>query len=244
MKYCELWVWWESVLGIQVKFWINLELQILVRPVCLLVFLLFSLLCIMVSWYFMQTKYLYVCVLIHIWIRGEVGTPWNQFKPSSKIFYWPFQDGISFVDLLCFCLLSGYYAFVRVCLYVSCGHLLGKSWPLDSHLLCLTVSLSLSHRYPGSSVVLDCIDSWSLHSYLLWLSFGWGAFGWGGGGSPCLACSSRGAIFASDVCFVVSLSDNRQASGVGAFCTASGCLGGVLSVSSVYFDGVVGQICP
>ena len=30
-----------------------------------------------------------------------------------------------------------------------------------------TVSLSLSHWYPGSGVVLDCIDSWSLHPYLL-----------------------------------------------------------------------------
>ena len=30
-----------------------------------------------------------------------------------------------------------------------------------------TVSLSLSHWYPGSGVVLDCIDSWSLHHYLL-----------------------------------------------------------------------------
>ena len=29
--------------------------------------------------------------------------PLNWFKPSSKIFYWPFQGGISFVDLLCFC---------------------------------------------------------------------------------------------------------------------------------------------
>ena len=29
-----------------------------------------------------------------------------------------------------------------------------------------TVSLSLSHWYPGSGVVLDCIDSWSLHHYL------------------------------------------------------------------------------
>ena len=28
-------------------------------------------------------------------------------------------------------------------------------------------SLSLSHWYPGSGVVLDCIDSWSLHHYLL-----------------------------------------------------------------------------
>ena len=32
-----------------------------------------------------------------------------------------------------------------------------------------TVSLSLSHWYLGSGVVLDCIDSWSLHPYLLWL---------------------------------------------------------------------------
>ena len=59
------------------------------------------------------------------------------------------------------------YVFVRVCLYVLCGHLLGKGLPLGSRLWCLTVSLSLSHWYPGSSVVLDCIDSWSLHPYLL-----------------------------------------------------------------------------
>ena len=30
-----------------------------------------------------------------------------------------------------------------------------------------SVSLSLSHWYPGSGVVLDCIDSSSLHHYLL-----------------------------------------------------------------------------
>ena len=28
-----------------------------------------------------------------------------------------------------------------------------------SRLLCIAVSLSLSHWYPGSGVVLDCIDS-------------------------------------------------------------------------------------
>ena len=55
------------------------------------------------------------------------------------------------------------YVFVRDCLYVICGHLLGKGWPLGSRLWCLTVSLSL---YPGSGVVLDCIDSWSLHPYI------------------------------------------------------------------------------
>ena len=31
-----------------------------------------------------------------------------------------------------------------------------------------SVSLSLSHWYPGSGVVLDCIDSWSLQPYLLY----------------------------------------------------------------------------
>ena len=93
--------------------------------------------------------------------------PLNRFKPSSKIFYWPFQGGTSFVDLLWFVLSCVCYVFMRVCLYVLCGHLLGKGWPLGSRLWCLTVSLSLSHWYPGSGVVLDCIDSWSLHPYLL-----------------------------------------------------------------------------
>ena len=64
-------------------------------------------------------------------------------------FQWTFQGGTSFVDLLCFFLSCVCYAFVRVCLYVPCSHLLGKGWPLGSRLWCLTVSLSLSHWYPG-----------------------------------------------------------------------------------------------
>ena len=35
-----------------------------------------------------------------------------------------------------------------------------------------TVSLSLSHWYPGSGVVLNCIDSLSLHPYLLFSFYG------------------------------------------------------------------------
>ena len=43
--------------------------------------------------------------------------PLNRFKLSSKIFYWPFQGGTSFVDLLCFfCLVFCYI----LCL---CAHL-------------------------------------------------------------------------------------------------------------------------
>ena len=63
--------------------------------------------------------------------------PLNRFKPSSKIFYLPFQGGTSFVDLLCFCSVLCLLCFVRVCLYVLCGHLLGKGWPLGSRLWCL-----------------------------------------------------------------------------------------------------------
>ena len=63
--------------------------------------------------------------------------PLNRFKPSSKIFYWPFQGGTSFVDLLCFCSVLCLLCFVRVCLYELCGHLLGKGWPLGSRLWCL-----------------------------------------------------------------------------------------------------------
>ena len=63
------------------------------------------------------------------------------------------------MDLLCFFLPCVFYAFVGVCLYVSCGHMLGKGLPLGSRLWCPTVSLSLSLWYPGSGVVLDCIDS-------------------------------------------------------------------------------------
>ena len=60
--------------------------------------------------------------------------PLNRFKPSSKIFYWPFQGSTSFVDLLCFCSVLCLLCFVRVCLYVLRGHLLGKGWPLGSRL--------------------------------------------------------------------------------------------------------------
>ena len=44
-------------------------------------------------------------------------------------------------------------------LFVPCGRLLGKGWPLGSRLCCITVSLSLSYWYPGSGVVLDYIES-------------------------------------------------------------------------------------
>ena len=95
----------------------------------------------------------------------------GQIKVSKKIIFFSVEkvndsahelSAKKFFFLSCVC-----YAFVRVCLFVPCGHLLGKGWPLGSRLWCLTVCLSLFHWYPGLGVVLDCIDSWSLHPYLL-----------------------------------------------------------------------------
>ena len=94
-------------------------------------------------------------------------SPLKRFKPSSKIFYWPFQGGTSFVDLLCFCFV--------LCLLCLCARPFicalwspaGKGLTSWLSFVAPTVSLSLSHWYPGSGVVLDCIDSWSLHPYLL-----------------------------------------------------------------------------
>ena len=63
------------------------------------------------------------------------------------------------MDLLWVFLSCVDYAFVIVCLHVPCGHLLGKGCSLGSRVCCLTASLSLSLWYPGSGVVLDCIDS-------------------------------------------------------------------------------------
>ena len=54
-------------------------------------------------------------------------------------------------------------ALVCFCLCVPYGRLMGGGgeggWPLGSRLWCLAVSLLLSDWYPGSGVVLDCIDS-------------------------------------------------------------------------------------
>ena len=69
---------------------------------------------------------------------------------------------IIYVTSVLFC-----YVFMIVCLLMPCGHLLGKGWPLGSCMWCLIVTLSLSHWYLRSVVVLDCINVWSLPSYFL-----------------------------------------------------------------------------
>ena len=94
--------------------------------------------------------------------------PLNRFKPSSKIFYWPFQGGT---------FLWIFYVFVLSCVCYLCARLFicalwspaGKGLTSWLSFVVSAVSLSLSHWYPGLGVVLDCIDSWSLYPYLLCL---------------------------------------------------------------------------
>ena len=89
-----------------------------------------------------------------------------------------FTDHSMAVLLLCIVIsvLFCYSAFVRVLLLTPCGHLLGKGWPLGSRLWSLIVKMSLSHWYPGSGVVLDCIDSWILPYFLLFFRLAFGEY--------------------------------------------------------------------
>ena len=65
----------------------------------------------------------------------------------------------SFVDLLCFC-----YVLCLLCLRArlficALWSRAGKGLPSWLSFVVSVVSLSLSHWYPGSGVVLDCTDS-------------------------------------------------------------------------------------
>ena len=73
------------------------------------------------------------------------------------------------MDLLCFC---SFLCLLCLCARLFICALWSPAWKgLTSWLsfVVSAVSLSLSHWYPGSDVVLDCIDSRSLHPYLLCL---------------------------------------------------------------------------
>ena len=96
--------------------------------------------------------------------------PLNRFKPSSKIFYWPFQGGTSFVDLLCFCSV--------LCLLCLCARLFicalwspaGKgltSW-LSSVVSAGSLSLSNWYRILGQVwyLIISILDLCTLTYYI------------------------------------------------------------------------------
>ena len=63
------------------------------------------------------------------------------------------------MDLLCFCSVLCLLCFVRVCFVCALWSPAGKGLTSWLSFVVSSVSLSLSHWYPGSGVVLDCIDS-------------------------------------------------------------------------------------
>ena len=96
----------------------------------------------------------YSCFVFVSWSTSELRVMFARcetgLSPPLNIFYITFQGCTSFVDHLCyFCLFLCF----RVRLFID--------------LWCLILKLSLSHWYPGSGVVLGCIDSWSLSFFLL-----------------------------------------------------------------------------
>ena len=100
------------------------------------------------------------------WSASGLGVglaPLDGFGPSSKIFYWPFWGCTSFVDLLCFCSVLCLLCLCARLFICASGSPAGKGLTSRLSFVVSTMSLSLSHWYPGSGVVLDCIDSWSLH---------------------------------------------------------------------------------
>ena len=107
-----------------------------------------------------QTRYRlrYVAQYFSIGILGKVWYLIVSIPDLCTLTYFDLTDRSKAVLLLwifyVFVLSCVCYVFVGVYLYVLCGHLL-TSW---LSFVVSAVSLSLSHWYPGSGVVLDCID--------------------------------------------------------------------------------------
>ena len=93
--------------------------------------------------------------------------PWNWFKPSSKIFLLTvprryFFCG-SFVFFVCPVFLMLWRLFIAALWSPARKRL--TSWLF---LVMFILFCYFPMWYPGSDVVLDCIVSWSLSSFLLW----------------------------------------------------------------------------
>ena len=93
--------------------------------------------------------------------------PLNRFKPSSKCIFTDIPRRCFFCGSFMFLfwlVFAMFWARLFICALWSPA---GKGLTSWLSFVVSTVSLSLSHWYPGSGMVLGCIDSWSLHHYLL-----------------------------------------------------------------------------
>ena len=80
----------------------------------------------------------YLCLVFFMLSHLVIAALWSPAgKGMTSLLLFVMFNCASFVDLLCFCSVLCLLCFVRVCLYVLCGHLLGKGGPLGSRLWCL-----------------------------------------------------------------------------------------------------------
>ena len=70
------------------------------------------------------------------------------------------------MDLSCFCSVLCLLCLCAPLFICALGSPAGKGLTSLLSFVVSTMSLSLSHWYPGSGMVLDCIDSGSLHPYV------------------------------------------------------------------------------
>ena len=95
--------------------------------------------------------------LLKKWKEKQINTDVYYFETKVEVFCGSF--------MFLFCLVFAMFcARLFICASWSPA---GKGLTSWLSFVVSSVSLSLSHWYPGSGVVLDCIDSWSLQPYLL-----------------------------------------------------------------------------
>ena len=100
----------------------------------------------------MLTLVIYVCKKIRGLVRLQVSTVKKSLSPPVKWFYWHFQGSASFVD--------HFWIFIFCVFIAALWSPAGKGWPIGS-LVCevLLCFCQFPMWYPGSGVLLDCIDS-------------------------------------------------------------------------------------
>ena len=112
---------------------------------------------------FMQSKHL--IGLLHIWTKGQVGVPWNRFKPSSEIF---FTDSSKVVLLLWIIYVISVLFLLFLCEHLSIDAL----WSPAGKGLSSWLSFAMSHcevvTFPLVSWV-SCGD-W-LYQFLIFVPF-------------------------------------------------------------------------
>ena len=95
-------------------------------------------------------------------------SPWNRYKPSSKLFLLTVPRRYFFCgSFLCVTYVLCFHAFASVhcCLVFTCWLKGLTSWLL--FVIFNSVFVTFPWWYPGSGVVLESIESWSLPPFLL-----------------------------------------------------------------------------